>query len=275
MRWLKNLPAKLLEAVLGGLLLLAVLAASDHYQDHVSLRARTWAFGAGLLGVIAVAAGVTLWIARRGSWAGEAAEESTEELKTLRLLSERYEGYTEHLRQILEVLQQVIAGEVAGVTYAAFIERGILEPARDMLKQDPGEDIRLSVLEPDSSAPDHFRMLFAAGHTVLGKTNYRIKIADSISRFAFERSKVFMWTDLREEPSYQTHPKASRPYRSMISLPIRSGAQVVGVFNVISTLESAFGIADIDYIKMLGSVINVAASLGLAEDLMPGSPPDA
>ena len=147
------------------------------------------------------------------------------------------------------------------MTFQDFIERGILQPARDMLRQDANEDVRLSVLAPRG---DVFCMSFAAGHSLLSKTKFSLPIKDSISRFAYERGEPFVSLDLDDETAYAPHPLASRPYRSIISLPISGGETIWGVFNVISTRPHAFEDVDVEYVQLLGSIINVATSLIIA-----------
>ena len=62
-------------------------------------------------------------------------------------------------------------------------------------------------------------------------------------------------------------PAATRPFRSMISLPIRNGEDILGVFNVISAEPNAFDPAEERYIASLGGVVNVAVSIFLRERL--------
>jgi putative methionine-R-sulfoxide reductase with GAF domain len=60
----------------------------------------------------------------------------------------------------------------------------------------------------------------------------------------------------------------------MISLPLRWGDRVVGVFNVVSSEPHAFDPAEETYIESLGGVIAVAVGVDLAratEDHASGS----
>jgi hypothetical protein len=252
-RWLTSLPAKAVEFVLAAIVAIAI---ADHYYDRVHVSTRTWVFGLLIVGAVALVATVTAIALRQSSPVVTVDPE----------LDEQHRAYAEHVRQILDHLRQVIAGEMPDLNYTDFIERGILEPARDMLRQDPDEDIRLSILAPDDAPNDgYFVMPMAVGHSLPGRQNFRLKIADSISRFAYEKREPFVWNDLSNENAYTPHPKASRPYRSMISLPVCGTDEIYGVFNVISTLDHAFDDADTEYVKTLGSIINVAAGLILAD----------
>jgi GAF domain-containing protein len=259
--WLTSLPARIAEAVIGGLVLLLVV---DHFSDRVNLHVRTWLFGLVILVALGVVVAATWRLARRRAQPPpEALDALRQQVADLELETGRRAEYAEHLRQILDHLQQVIAGRMPGVDYLAFIERGILEPARDMLREDQSEDVRLSVLAPTEDNKS-FRMAFAAGHSLPSKTNYSLEVDESISRFALLKGKPYVWHDLEKEPAYKPHPKATRAYRSMVSLPIRADDTIWGVFNVISTEANSFQDVDIEYIKFLGSIINVATSLILA-----------
>lgn len=80
---------------------------------------------------------------------------------------ERYEVYSAHLAHVLDHLQRVISKDIE-VSIPDYIQRGILEPGRDVLMEDPEEDIRLSVLLPESSK---FVMAWAAGHDLQSQPN--------------------------------------------------------------------------------------------------------
>ncbi len=41
--------------------------------------------------------------------------------------------YVDHVREVLEALQKIVTGDIPGVSAGMFIERGILEPARQWL----------------------------------------------------------------------------------------------------------------------------------------------
>jgi GAF domain-containing protein len=107
-------------------------------------------------------------------------------------------------------------------------------------------------------------MPLAAGHTIASQQKYALDIDESISRFAYLKDKPYVWHDLADEPAYEPHPEATRPYRSMISIPIHGGEKIWGVFNVVSTVASSFEDVDVEYVKLLGSIIDVTTSVILA-----------
>jgi GAF domain-containing protein len=123
----------------------------------------------------------------------------------------------------------------------AVFAKGLLAPAREFLIQAPGEDVRLSVLVPEGQ---DFRMKWMAGHRLVSKQDFRLRIGESFSRFAFQTGQIESSEDVDSDPRFQPHPRAERPYYSIISVPIRSGDDVVAVFNVVSTLPYAFTEAD-------------------------------
>jgi GAF domain len=168
--------------------------------------------------------------------------------------------YAEHVRETLETLQKAIAGGIPGVSYQDFIERGILEPARHWLRQAPHEDVRLSVLVPDDADRD-FSMLFAAGHTIEARQKFRLEIAGSFAGLAYKRGATQRTGDVDSDDRWHQHPHAHRPYGSLISVPIKVNDEVVGVFNVLSTIKHAFSPGDLSYIELLGGVVNLAWSL--------------
>ncbi len=271
-KWLSTLPGKLALEVVGGVIVVLIV---DHYHNHIRIHTRTWVFLAWVLAAVVLTSLLTRWLTRpsRRPESDEAAPDAGEVVEALRrqvadltIETDRWDGYAEHLRQILDHLQQLIAGRLPNVTHIDFIQRGILDSGRDMLKRTPHEDVRLSILSPTPDRKE-FRMPFAAGHSLAGQQKYRLEIDESISRFAFQKGKRYVWQDLENEPAYKPHPESTRPYRSMISIPIHRGDKIWGVFNVISTAPNSFDDADIEYVHLLGSIINVSTSLILAEQM--------
>lgn len=176
------------------------------------------------------------------------------------------EHYARHLNDVLGTLQKVLQGAIPNVSFETFLEDGMLQPAREFLVQRPGEDVRLSVLVPSEG---NWRMAFAAGYRLESKQRFSLPIALSFSRHAFETGKIQWSFDLPNDRRFTPHPQASRTYRSIISVPVRVGDDVVGVFNVDSTFPDAFPRADFTYIELLGSIIGVVCALLSAQPQAP------
>lgn len=184
------------------------------------------------------------------------------ERETLDWATTRHEAYGLHVVEMLELLQSVLAGHTPGVTMADFINRGVLEPARDMLGGSAPEGVRLSVLNPHG---DCFEMLFSSGHRLDSQRRYTMRIADSLSRIALEDGVLQHWDDVTVDDRFTPNPNATRPFHSMVSVPIRVGADVRAVFNVIATNPHAFDPAEITYIAALGSIVEVAVGFTVKE----------
>lgn len=179
---------------------------------------------------------------------------------------ERHETYSNHVSEALDVLQRIVSHDI-DVGIASFIETGVLEPARDVIEDKPVEHVRLSVLLPRDDEPDRWCMPFAAGHSLPGKAKYRVPISESLSRHAYETGDSQRWEDVAEDSGFRQNPEASYDTRSMISLPLRWGDRIVGVFNVISSEAYAFDPAEETYIEALGGVIAVAVGVQAAGGL--------
>lgn len=189
---------------------------------------------------------------------------ASDETEHLANLVELGEYYAIHLYDTLESLQKVLRGTIPNVTPASFIENGVLQPAREFLMQRPGEDVRLSVLIPSGT---EWRMVFAAGYRLESKQRFRMSIDASFSRHALQSGEIQWSLDLPNDPRFIPHPQASRTYYSLISTPVRSGDEVVGVLNVDSTEEAAFSQPDFIYVRLLGAIVSVVWSLvDLLED---------
>jgi len=176
----------------------------------------------------------------------------------------RHENYTSHVAEVLDNLQRVIAGDL-DTSMGDYIERGISAPAREYLTTDPSENVRLAILTPRGDDTSRWQMVLTAGHSLTGREKYHERIVDTLSRFAFESGNPQSWDDVTEERMFAPTPEATRPFRSMISLPIRNGDDILGVFNVISAEPHAFDPAEERYIASLGGVINVAVGILLKE----------
>ena len=104
----------------------------------------------------------------------------------------RHDEYTRHVAVVLDNLQRVVVGAL-NVDLREYIERGILEPARDLLTQAPDENVRLSVLVPEG---EHWRMMWSAGHSLAGREGYNQPIANTLSRHALETGRTQKWDDV-------------------------------------------------------------------------------
>jgi len=172
---------------------------------------------------------------------------------------DRFELYTDHVADVLDRLQRVLSGELDGVTIPDYIERGIIAPARDVLRG-AEEDIRISVL---LAHDDRWRMVWCAGHSLDGQNQYNERIVDTLSRMPYETGQPSYWPDVQQDDRFSANAYARRPFCSMLSHPVRSGSTVVGVLNVVSSAEDAFDPAEQRYIASLSSVIGVAVGVYL------------
>lgn len=188
------------------------------------------------------------------------------EATTLDFALLRHENYTSHVAEVLDNLQRVVAGDLHA-SMADYIVRGILEPAREYLTGHPDDNVRLAILTTREDDPSRWQMVLTAGHSLTGSEKYRERIVDTMSRFAFETGTPQSWNDVTVDRTFTPTPAATRPFRSMISLPIRNGDAIIGVFNVISAEPDAFDPAEERYVASLGGVVNVAVSIWLMERL--------
>lgn len=172
----------------------------------------------------------------------------------------RHNEYSGHLQNSLDALQRVISGDVdAEIPY--FLEQAVLEPARSILSEKPAEKVRLSVLLPDDERPDRWSMRWSAGHSMVGKLKYDERIADTLARHAFERGEPQDWSDTEAQTDFRQNPEASAPTRSLVSIPICEGDDVLGVFNAVSAERDAFDDAEKKFLTSLAGIIAVAVSV--------------
>lgn len=236
-RWLTGLPARIIE----GVLLACVLAGLGWLMGVLDAGVPLW-----IVAVIVVVVGATcFWIALHVT--------SPEML---------YAYYAEHVQEAIGTLQKVFAGEIPDVTWSDWIERGVLGPARYWLTQGPAEEIRISVTTPDED-DRRFEMSYEAGHSVEAREKFELDIAGSFAGRAYTSGETQWTNDVDIDERWSPHPKArpSRKYGSLVSVPIHRGHKVVGVLNVLSTYKGAFSPGDLNYIKLLGSLIDLASSL--------------
>jgi len=258
--WLKGLPGRVADNVIASLIGAAILSAaalgwiSGAFEAVVDGDASlpAWVLAAGIMAVFALGGFAGFFLNRR------------READPVALVAHRFwreadlhAEYAEHVALTLDQLQNVLAGAIPGVTPEHFIERGVLHPGRDMLmkNQPRGADVRLSVLVPDGA---EFVMAYSAGHTPEGHARFRMRIAESFSRHAYEQGTIVASPDVEQDPRFKAHPRATRNYRSIVSVPLRSGEDTAGVFNVVFTEQEAFDVSEYTYIALLAAITNVA-----------------
>lgn len=167
--------------------------------------------------------------------AGAELEAALDDANVLAFGLERHETYSRHVAQSLDALQRIVSGDI-DVSIPHYIEQALLEPARDLLMEKPAENVRLSVLLPRGpDDPTTWAMAWAAGHTLTGKAKYNKRIADTLSRHVYESGNPRYWADVTTDSAFVQNPEASFLIRTMLSLPVKAGDEVLGVFNVVSS----------------------------------------
>jgi GAF domain-containing protein len=218
------------------------------------------------IGELAIILFLAVLVRRRGGRlaALRPIESETKELRerdeVLSYALSRHEVYAGHLAHVLDHLQRVISGDI-DVDIPEYIQRGILEPGRDVLMEDASEDVRLSILLPDDAGS--FFMAWAAGHDLESQAKYRVPIGKTLARIAFETGDPQAWDDASTDDRFEPNPHATRPLRAMVSVPLRSGDRVVGVFNAVASEPDVFDAAEHSYLTAIGGVLNVAVSVWL------------
>lgn len=177
---------------------------------------------------------------------------------------DRHDSYGSNLCSVLDTFQKINANDIAGMTMREFIDRGILIPARDVMRENGHtSDLRMSVLV---ASDGHFSMVWASGHQIESQRKYRVPVDQTISRVAFEKRAPQVWKNApEEERGFMKNPKATRGFKSMVSIPILMGDETHGVFNSVTDRENAFDPADISYLTSLGAVIQLAFGMAVAE----------
>lgn len=185
---------------------------------------------------------------------------------------DRHDSYGENICSIMDNYQRVLAGDLRGVGVSEFIERGILTAGRDVMQENGhAQDLRMSVLMADDG---HFEMWWASGHSMQGQKKYKQPIAKTVSRIAFEKKAMQKWKDVpAEERDFEENPKATRKFRSMVSMPVLVGDRALGVFNVVTERADAFDAADVNYLTSLSAVIQTAVGVALKEAKSRPKPP--
>lgn len=248
--WLAGLPKKVAEHLLvrglGALVIVAAVALYFFVRDAKSVSVSP------VVLVVGGALVLLLLVACVGLWA-----------RSLRygLYHQLHVAYTSVLHQALETLQKQAAHDRRDVNVDEVIEKGILQPFRDLLVAVVGSgDVRLSILVLHER---HWKMALQAGHTLDSQRDYDLQYEKSFSRFAFESRKIEYSNDLATDPRFDRHPEArpGREYESIVSLPIRAEGKAVAVFNVIATRKDAFQPGDFFYIGLTSSIIDIAWAL--------------
>jgi len=242
------------KALVGVTLLLGVLM--------VALVVTGWDVPAWTLIAMTFAAIALAYVTRRT--VGREANELRPKLDAAEDKLDRHDSYDSNLCSVLDTFQRVNTKDIKGLTMSGFIERGILIPARDVMQENGHpSDLRMSVL---LVVDGHFSMVWASGHRVASQNKYRVPIDQTISKVAYQKKAIQVWKNApEEERGFVRNPKATRGFKSMVSIPILMGDQTLGVFNILTDRESAFDPADISYLTSLGSIIQLAFGMAVQE----------
>lgn len=227
----------ILENAVGGLIAVAGLAVAAWGISHINAPLALW--------IVFLIAGGALCVGIFVGWAARYGDN---------LL-----GYqADLLSEAMLGLREIVAGKLT-VSFEEFLERGVLAPARFGLSAERGEEIRLSIIEPNGET---FRMIYEAGHSLGRKNDFSLPKA-SVAGHALE-TRELQWTgDVESDDRWQAHPKANkaRSYGSLVCMPIIVGAEPVAILNVLSSAKHAFFQSDLTYIELLGGFIGLAWAL--------------
>jgi GAF domain-containing protein len=222
-----------------------------------------------LVASVSLLVGAALWI--RQSGAAEVAA-SRQDVSALEGDLALHTEYSRHLQHALDNLQRVVSGDVAA-NLPYYVEQGVLAPARDLLTAKPTENVRLSVLWPRAEGDGRWTMAWAAGHSMAGQTKYDRPIRETLARHAYETGEPQFWPDVETQTDFHPNPDASAPIRSMVSLPIRRGDEVIAVFNAISAQKDGFDEVERTFLTSLAGVIAVAANVWMEQTATPRNDP--
>jgi GAF domain-containing protein len=108
-----------------------------------------------------------------------------------------------------------------------------------------------------------FVMRWAAGHRLESQRKFRQPIDEMFARFSYRSGDVELSDDVQTDERWKPLAKATRPYRSLVTVPIHRGDETVAVLNAISTYPAAFGDGDIMFLQLLAAIIEVAWAPGV------------
>ena len=160
------------------------------------------------------------------------------------------------LRDVLESIQTSIASE-DDWQLDQLVERGVLGPVRGLLIRAANEDVRLAVLMPRNEGPDRWRMRWTAGHRHESVRAYNQEIDSTMAGLAYRRGELVKSEDVRADERFQANPRETRPFRSLVAIPLQVEDRVVGALSVVSTREGAFAARDISFIQVVAAVVDV------------------
>lgn len=227
----------------------------------VALVVAGWNVPAWALVAMALVAVALVYVTRRVT--GREANELRPKLSKAEDELDRHDSYGRNICSVLDTFQKIVAKDIE-MSMGVFIEQGILIPGRDVMQENGRpSDLRMSVLIP---AGDHFKMAWASGHSIEAKQKYEVPIAQTIARVAYERKAIQVWKNApEEERGFVRNPKATRGFKSMVSIPLLLGDTPEGVFNVVTDREAAFDPADVNYLTSLGSIVQLAIGMAIDE----------
>lgn len=247
-------------AVAGVLLALLVVAITTDAEVPIWLTASLvlLALGAGTVGCRHVVKRL-----RTGYRSLKADYRSLEvENNQLARVVDRHLPHWQHVVNALERLQRVMAGEMGTTNTAVYVEVGLLQPARDLLRDEGACDVRLAVLAPHETK-DEYLMLWASGHDFDSRQKLDLTVSGSLSKATLLDGQLHDWPDLRRDEHPSQRSSATSERYSLCSLPLKHGSKTVGVLNVLWEKPYAYDDEAIRYATAIASVTQIVLALAL------------
>jgi GAF domain-containing protein len=248
--WVRERLRKLVDKAADNLLWLLLLALAGAGSSILGVLQQALEYRALLIAV-----GTIVFVLALALVVLASVKRSRDERRLLQFELATSEYEKQLLYEILETVQESIAA--GNVALNDLVERGILGPVRGLLTRSPFEDVRLAVLCPRDDDPDTFRMRCAAGHRPQSVQQYRRGIDDTMAGLAYRTGEFIESPDVDVDPRFVPNPRASRPFRSLVAVPLRVGDEIVGALSVVSTESFAFPQTDVAFIKAIGAALDV------------------
>jgi hypothetical protein len=254
---LHRFASKLAEKALDNIINLAIVAGISAIGSIGAFVREGWAHREIVLVLCAALLGLTLIaIAAAGA---KSVRDRLREANEERIQSQQRFRYVEYQKELiynaLESIQQALAID-EDWHLDELVERGVLGPARGLLKREPLEDVRVAVLIADPDG-ESWRMRWAAGHRPEGVRNYHRPIPMTLAGQAYTRREVVAFDDVTQEAGFVRNPRATRDFRALVAAPLLINEKIVGALSVVSTEASAFNDDDISFVRIVAALIDV------------------
>ncbi|RJX19568.1 MAG: GAF domain-containing protein [Ammonifex sp.] len=115
---------------------------------------------------------------------------------------------------------------------------------------------RACVFQPTVDRKELY-MAYGPGYSPTALSECTFEVEDSFAGWVYKRGEPRISGDIKTDPLFKQHPKATKDYDSLACLPIIANGQVISVLSIDGKAKNSFSEDDEHYIRYFANILGL------------------